>query len=135
MFSLIITIISIALIAVLAIASVIYAGKALDNAQSTAKISQTIQEGAQIASAVQVYRVYEGAFPSGEASEIAKELVEKKYLSTIPAGNWIFRPGLAVREDLDADMCQAVNAKLGVEGVPSCSNEDIKGKTVCCIND
>ena len=135
MFSLLVTIIAIALVALIAVASVMYGGKALNNATSAARISQTIQEGAQISSAVQVYRVYEGAYPSGKADEIAQELVAKKYLATMPAGNWVFKPGLAVREDIDAQMCEAVNEKLGIFGVPSCSDEAIKGKSVCCTSD
>lgn len=134
MFSLIVTIISIALVAVLAIASILYAGKALNKAAASAKISQTLQEGAQIAAAVQVYRVYEGAFPTGTTEEIEQELLEKRYLATVPEGQWIFKPGMAVREDIDAQMCQRVNSKLGIDTVPLCSDEDIKGKTVCCVS-
>ncbi len=78
MFSLIITIVSIALVAILAIASVVYAGKAFKDADTSAQIAQTIQEGAQIAATVQVYLVYESAFPTGSAEEIGNELVEKK---------------------------------------------------------
>lgn len=135
MFSLVITIISIALVTVLAIAAIIYTGIAFTNAGASARVSQTVQEGAQIATAIQVYRVYEGALPSGTSEEISQELINKKYLSIVPAGDWVFKQEMAVHEGVDEQLCRKVNAKLGIATVPLCSDDSIKSLTVCCAVD
>lgn len=132
MFSLIITIISVALVAALALATLYFGGQFVNDGQARATMTKIVQEGNQVVGALELYKTDHGSFPSGTSEEIAAELVSKEYLRQVPSGEWEFRNDFAVRTDLTAEACLSVNQKLGVNEVPSCSSTDFAGKTVCC---
>lgn len=132
MFSMIITIIAIALVAALALATIYYGKTYAAQGQAQAKTARLIQEGNQIAGALEVYRADHGDFPTGTSEDIKNELLSKKYLTSIPEGDWTFRNDFAVRNDLTSEACLAINKKLGLESVPLCSDAAAASRTVCC---
>jgi|GEM_PF-3972330 len=100
MANLIITIISIALVAVLAIAGIYYGGSAFGESQSTAIANGLNQEAAQISAAINLYMSTTGqdfatqvvntgsAYPGGGYSEAqVATLLSPNYLSTFPSIN------------------------------------------------
>lgn len=133
MFSLLITIIAIALVAALALATIyysnVYAGTSIAKTQAT----RALQEGNQIVGAFALYRAdFEGALPTGTSDEIKAELVSKNYLTSIPSGEWVFRNDYAVRTDMDEAACLNVNKSIGINTVPLCSDAAYAGKSFCC---
>lgn len=134
MFSLIVTIVAIALVAALALAVIYYGGDALNIGASRTASAKSLQEGNQIAGALELYRADHGDFPSGTSDEIKQTLLTANYLKAIPTGSWSFRNDFAVQTDLDERTCLALNQKLGITGttVPACNDSTISGKSVCC---
>lgn len=132
MFSLIITIIAVALVAALALATLYYGGEFVTDGQARANMTKIVQEGNQVVGALELYKADFGSFPTGTSEEIATALVSNEYLRQIPSGEWEFRNDYAVRTDLTADACLAINQKVGVNTVPECSDTAYEGRTVCC---
>lgn len=84
MFSLIITIISIALVAALALATLYYGGSAFNKGQAGAKAAQLINEGQQVNGAVTIYNADLISGDTTAVTDVAG-LVTAKYLSQAPA--------------------------------------------------
>ena len=105
MFSLIIFIISIALVAALALATFYYGGDAFSAGSSNAKAAEAINGAMQITGADQLQRAQ-----MGSGASLLGELVANGYLSAIPAGEWVFAGGQAIRTDLSEDVCLAALA-------------------------
>lgn len=80
MFSLIITIISIALVAALALATIYYGGNAFNRGADSALASKLMTQAQQILAADRLYR----ADNPGEMPSSMEELVSKGYLKSIP---------------------------------------------------
>ena len=108
MFSLIITIISIALVALLALATIYYGGSALSNGSAAATAARFITEGQQINGAKAV------AVANNETPATIQDLVDDNYLSQLPAG-WTVASGYITRTVSD-DICTEYNDKLDVTG-------------------
>lgn len=134
MFSLIITIVAIALVAALALAVIYYGGDALNIGTSRTASAKSLQEGNQIAGALELYRADHGDFPTGTSDDIKQTLLTANYLKAIPTGSWTFRNDFAVQNDLDEKTCLALNQKLGIAGstVPACNDASITGRSACC---
>jgi len=132
MFSLIITLISIALVAALALATLYYGGQAFTDGSTRAEVAKVLQERTQVSGALTLYKANHGGYPSGTSEEIAAELISKEYLKQIPAGAWEFRNDFTVRTNMAAEVCLSVNQKAGVNEVPSCSSPAYAGQTICC---
>lgn len=81
MFSLIVSIISIALVAVLAAASIYYGGDAFTKGSAKALASTVVAQAQQISSANTLYKNDEG----GTTAPTVQALVDGKYLASIPA--------------------------------------------------
>lgn len=126
MFSLIITIISIALVAALALATVYYGGASWTHGQAAAEAARLLNEASQVRGAVAVYRANEGTAPADVAT-----LVSAEYLKTALPG-WTFVDGALVQAASSEDACLVANQKLGINTVPSCSDPAYSGKLVCC---
>jgi type II secretory pathway pseudopilin PulG len=92
MFNLIIVIISIALGAVVTLASVSYLGDAFSEGSAQAKANEILSQGQQIMSAVDLYRAREGATPTTiHGGSAGSDLVEDGYLKSAPeidGANW-----------------------------------------------
>lgn len=119
MFSLIITIISIALVAALALATIYYGGTAFNKGSAEATASQLINEGQQINGAVAMARA---DFASGALTTEKATVADlaPSYLAQIPA-NWTTSTSIAgtnagtlVRSvAVPTAVCDAVNKKAG----------------------
>lgn len=133
MFSLIITIISIALVAALAVATIYYGGSVFGQGTSQAQAGKVVNEGQQIDGAIKLYQTdHAGSVPSDLQS-----LIEGTYLKGIPPGQWSFQNDYVVNTDLSEEACKKANEMLNLNltSVPSCSDPAWEGKTVCCYND
>lgn len=134
MFSLIVTIIAVALVAALALATIYFGGQAFNIGGDRAIATRTVNEGNQVAGALELYRVDNGAYPTGASQDIANALVTGNYLAGMPEGaTWEFRNDYAVRTDLTMEQCERVNTGLGIANPPpSCSDPAFSGMTLCC---
>jgi len=137
MFSLIITIISIALVAALALATIYYGGTAFNRGSAEAKASQLINEGQQINGAVAMARA-DAAAGTGtsidltDASSSLQELVTAKYLAQAPASFTLAADGLsATAVASSADVCTAVNTKAGLGATVVAA--DLANKIYGCV--
>ena len=123
MFSLIITIISIALVAALALATIYYGGSAFNKGSADAKASQFINEGQQLTGAITMNKADATADTTG--SVVAATTVSglaPKYLSQIPQG-WDGTAAIGAGGDATSfvshasvrdDVCASINSKAGL---------------------
>lgn len=86
MFQLIVAVISIALVAALAIASIFYGGDAFTRSSEKANVTTLVNQGQQIAGAAALYKTDNGAIADGVVNS-ASLLVTDGYLSAAPLGN------------------------------------------------
>ncbi|WP_018234217.1 hypothetical protein [Thioalkalivibrio thiocyanodenitrificans] len=128
MFSLIITIISILLVAVLAIASIYFGGTAWNQGGTKAAVTQYFNEGQQIAAAATLYRAENG----GRNPESIQVLLDNNYLRVLPEGQWEFGNEIITRGSLNYDQCLLANQMAGYEDVPMCDDPGISGSVRCC---
>jgi hypothetical protein len=127
MFSLIITIISIALVAALALATLYYGGTTFNKGSASAQASQLLNEGQQLLGASEVFYANENRWP-----ESVQELVSLKYLSfsfasarvvanALAANSWsMVAPGnpVFITAAPRLDVCLAFNKNsYGLDGV------------------
>lgn len=132
MFSLIITIISIALVTALALATIYYGGSAFRDHSSKAKAAEVVLQGQQISAAVDLYRTANnGALPTS-MDELAQD---QKYLSAKPNVDWTFATDYVVYPMTDLEACMKANKALNLNltSVPLCSA--VTDKTICCQKD
>ena len=118
MFSLIITVISIALVAALAVASVYYLGGQVETGRSKAAAAEYLNAGEVIKGAINMYRVYHGNSMPADLNE----LVTTEYLSSIPPGAWSLNGENVVQDDVTIGTCETVN--LMVNNVSTIYNCD-----------
>jgi hypothetical protein len=132
MFSLILTIVAVALVTALALATIYYGGSALKNHGTKAQAAQVVNEGQQISAAVDLYRTNNsGALPASMDTLTAGGT----YLSSRPNVDWTFSSDYAVYPVADVEVCKKANATMGIQlaEVPMCSA--VEGKTICCQKD
>jgi hypothetical protein len=134
MFSMIITIIAIALVVALTIATLLYANNTAGEASSRSAAARALNEGNQIVGAMELYRADKGTFPTGTNEAIKAEILATNYLAAWPQGQWDLTTGYAIRSDLTQEVCLATNKKLGINEIPSCSEATYLARTVCCTN-
>lgn len=131
MFSLVITIISIALVAALALATLYYGGRAFIVSAESAQATKVINESQQVRSALALRQS-----ETGQVTSDLNDLVAGKYLRSLPVG-WGLIDGYATKAVDNVDQCLAANSKVGVDEVPTCAalkdNPSAYGnKTLCC---
>lgn len=128
MFSLIITVVAVALVTALALATIYYGGPAIKNHGAKAKAAQVVLEGQQISAAVDLYRTKNNALPGS----IDALTTNGEYLSAKPNTEWTFSTEYVVYPMTDVEACKKANKALGLEleDVPLCSA--VTGKTICC---
>lgn len=80
MMSFIISIISILLVAILALVSVLYVSDALNKGSSMARATESINQGTQILAAMDLFKVDHGRYPDD-----VQELVDFNYLKEVPS--------------------------------------------------
>ncbi|WP_018234398.1 hypothetical protein [Thioalkalivibrio thiocyanodenitrificans] len=120
MMSLILTMISIALVVILSFVALLYGGSSFLNRGEQARAAQAVSEINQIRSAVSIYRVDHLRMP-----ETIDDFVPA-YLRALPDG-WVAGEdefsGHMIFEApyLTESMCLKVNESLGIEGIPQCT--------------
>lgn len=131
MFSLIITIISIALVGLLAVAAVFYGGDAFTEGNQKAEAAKRIGAGQQIVSAIHMYQADNASLPS-TLSELSSN---KRYLTAVPDGDWVVSKD-AVVSAVSEQQCMDINHQLNISAtsIPSCSDPQFAATTVCCAN-
>jgi len=150
MFSLIITIISIALVAALAITAIYYMGDTTDNAGAESKAAEVMNSAAQLQGAITYYKNEN----VGTSPAAMQDLVDQGYLRSIPNGEWSFSDGsidsaITIK---NADQCELVNVKSTGKGdagyggttdadssgyldPPACADVNGGGgPVVCCVD-
>lgn len=114
MFSLIITVISIALTAALVVATLYYGGTAFKQGSASVTASRLINEGNQLRGAVALYQAEFGAGAVTTSVTTLGGLVTAGYLSSVPAD---FSATATISGDLTSvvadDVCAEVNKKAG----------------------
>ena len=117
MFSLIISIIAIALVAALALASIYYGGDAFQEGTAKAEASTVVNQGQQVQAAVTMSEIDET-----EVTALS-ELVTNDYLKEVPGvrdQNWALNGEFIEMNVINADVCEYVEAAFdGDETVPS----------------
>lgn len=132
MFTLILSLISIGLVAVLAIASLYYGGSAFSEGAVSAHASQLLAEANQIQGAVQMFIVDHGRNPTGPTELTAGG----EYLKALPA-SWSGGPSYLATTPTSATVsmnsCLLFNQRrLGISTIPSCTDPVYLDKVVCC---
>ena len=146
MFSLIITVIAIALVAALALATIYYGGNAFNKGSASAKAAQLIMEGQQISGAWQMLQAESTLSGSGSNVLEMATLVSEKYLTQVPEAyvngfvdNGVLRDG----ELITLDICNELERRAGRHGYtegsapPSAAvvAKDLPGKFGCYKGD
>lgn len=127
MFSLIITIIAIALTAALAVATLYYGGTSFTNASLRARVAKDLEQMTTIAGANTVYTNSTGGIPAPDLDA----LITSNFLSSNPQGRWSSEAGATFAPLTDTKECLAVNASLGIQGIPACSDSTIITPSCC----
>ena len=137
MFSLLIAIVSIALVAILAAATIYYLSDTSKDGMANAQAARFLTEGSQVIGALEVYKTANaGEMPSGTSDEIRDKLLEDSYLTNWPGAEWRFADDYLTRDDVTEQSCRAINKKLGVGDImPSCSDSAYANVKVCCTLD
>jgi len=108
MFSLIITVISIALVSVLALAAIYYVGNNIDEAKARIDATEYINIGETIKGAIGMFRVTNGdAMPS-----TIQDLVDDGLLGSLPEGSWALSGSNVTQTDISEEACAKVNKYL-----------------------
>lgn len=133
MFSLIIAIVAILLVAALALAVVYYGSSAGSTGVQQAHEAGILNAAGTLQAAVQMYQNdHQGALPP--AATASQALLSGNYLATwpnSPGAQWSVANGYAITST-DATSCQQIDAKLGISTVPSCSSTTYTDQVVCC---
>lgn len=116
MFSLVIVIVSIALVAALALATLYYGGSSLNKGSGTADAAQLINTGQQISSALLLRDtdVVAGALPSGTVT-----------LASLEAGGYLRQPPQGWSVGCSGGLCQ-VQKPLGPDAEEACRSVNAK---------
>lgn len=119
MFSLIITIISIALVAALALATLYYGGSAFNKGAAGATAARLINEGQQVNGAVALYQADLGAGSTTTVVTDLAGLVTAGYLSSVPAdfSATTLLADHAVTATVTADVAAEITKRAGTSTV------------------
>ena len=136
MFSLIITIVAIALVSLLAVATLFYGSDAQDNARVSAEASKALNSMQQVHAAVTFYTADKNQPPPDLAA------LEGHYLKSIPEGDWDIHAAYVASNVTTLDACKDINRRLDfvvttevdpdANGVPNCSL--VPNVRLCCEN-
>lgn len=141
MFNIIIAIVSIALVAAIAVAAIFYGGDAMKSAGAKGDYARLQNEAQQIAAGTQIYIVENaGAIPEG-----VQDLVDNGYLKSVPPSlteeldgtqvQWGFGDDFIIQPIESNARCIKINEAAGAkdETIPSCSDAFDPEKP-CCTN-
>lgn len=130
MFSLIITLISVALVALLSLATIYYGSDSFFKAGEKATASRLTAEAEQLRTAIQMFVVDNNRLPAN-----LQELVDQEYLKDPPA-NWgsTSQYFTSSNYEISQDVCLQFNTQRGVPFVPECTDDAYRNMTLCCRN-
>ena len=132
MFSLIIALVSTALVAVLSLATVYYGGSALTEYGRGAHASRLLNEASQLEVAMQIYRADHEGEPPTSLSSLTQD---GKYLKGL-APTWVDNLSYVTTQgtDIPDDVCLEFNNRKGVPYIPSCTDPSYLQTVICCID-
>lgn len=133
MFSLVVSIIGILLVAVLSAAAIYYMGDSTHSAKSTGDLARVINEASQIHGAVLLREQDKPGVPLTAMTQ----LLDEKYLVSAPSSDWNISPVGMIRPVTSIEQCMEFNKRHGysLETPPSCSDEAYVRSRVCCLID
>ena len=124
MFQLIVTVISIALIAILAVATLWFGGLAFPEGGEKVEFTRIRAGAFQIETALNMYFADNGVYPEGASQKILDELVARKYLVSIPTGGseggYDVENKQIVRALASEEQCFKLNKMAGVTATDEC---------------
>lgn len=126
MVSLIITIISIALVAALALATLYYGGNAFNRGSVGADAASLINAGQQVNGAVAIYQADLAANITTEVLDL-NELSQAGYLAQVPApfdGATLLADKAATKNGLTAELCEEINKRAGRDATVALTTRD-----------
>lgn len=145
MFSLIIMAIAIVIVVVLAVATMWYGGTIFHTQGGKAEYARYLQQGAQIQGAMKFMEGSTGLLPTGTSSEQLQALLDGKYLSSVPAGNWVVYNYVAYKPLNNLDHCKTMNTIAGLDvtsteiaaynGCPPCTDKNYSNYPGCQFTD
>lgn len=134
MFALIISIISIALVALLAVATIYYGGDVATNASDAARKDRIAAQGAQIHGAALLYYNDKQALPAS-----VEVLASEGYLNSVPfipvgESSWLIKNGFAYKAEtvMDREACLNYNKQFSISYVPYCTDTSVAGQLALC---
>jgi len=126
MFSFIVIIIAIALVAALLIAALFYGGNIFSDSGAKANAAAYQAQGNQIAGAIVLYEEQHAGAPPPSVSA----LVPDGYLTTIPQGGWAISGDFVTQDGVSETTCLQADTAEGVSAIPPCSSAT--PATPCC---
>ena len=142
MFSLIITIISIALVAALSLATLYFGGDAFNQGSAKAAAATIVNQASQINGANTLHYLDNNAYASGDATALEGALVDGGYLSSMPSpgnngGSYSVAADVAPTITLDnvpQAVCEAVAVQAGQTTQADVNAESFTPPTVADIS-
>lgn len=131
MFSLIITIVGIALVVLLALVGLYYVSYDFKQSQTRAQATKLATQTQQIQAAIVMYQHDTGNLPSGLSDLTTNGTYLKSYT---PLSVWGSSNGYiqTTSSAVGADVCLAFDQQRGIQAVPSCSDPAYTNVIVCC---
>ncbi|MDO8416308.1 MAG: hypothetical protein Q7S87_08875 [Agitococcus sp.] len=132
MFSLIVSIISIALAIALSAAAMFYGGNSFGALSQKAHAAQLIDETQQIQAAILLFKEDNARLPISSA----ELTISGKYLKSMPTGwedaSTVFKTNAG--RGIGESTCLDFNKQKNIPFVPKCSDEAYRQIVVCCID-
>lgn len=127
MYTLIIGVIAIVVVAILTLATLFLGGHIFTSSADKGRYSQYINHSEQIAAAMRLYQHDKGETPPGTPMQIIQALAEpsadgRTYLSTIPQGDWYMADNAIYRKLMDGGECKRMNTVAGKQVSEPTSN-------------
>lgn len=134
MFSLIITVISIALVAALALATIYYGSSTMKDAKVAAAATRLSNEVLQVQGAVQLYKTQNAGVAPADINALT---ANGEYLKPGFTVNWTSAEGFILTNAGGAagvtdEVCLRFNEQRKINLVPKCDNAEYANKVVCC---
>lgn len=141
MFSLIITVISIALVAALALATLYYGGNAFNEGRARAEASKLHNHAQQLLGAADLFYVQKGRYPTSEAELVSEGFLDSVPIASAPANSvsaamaataWDMPVGgqpvfVLAGGQVDYEVCATFNEQgtLRLQGVPQLAHPEL----------
>ena len=144
MYSLIIGVIAIIVLAILTLATLWLGGEISSTSADKGRYSQYLNHSEQIAAAMRLYQHDKGERPTGSPMQIIQALTAagadgKTYLSTVPQGEWYMADNTIYRKLMDGGECKRMNTIAGKavsdpassDGCPPCDAAEFSDWPAC----